>query len=144
MLSKGFAIFIRVIGCLVAAIQIVAILHTAEHSYDPNTWAILTSLALAALNLVLAFSYAKLIDTTRAHTEDIRWVIDEDIRSVKESLENQISFMQKQISFMQKQVSAQPIPDPELPGYVTCPCCGMRQKDNQVCCLDCGVPFATK
>lgn len=129
MLSKGFASFIRIVGCLVAAIQIVATIHTAEHSYDPNTWGTLASLASAALLLALAFSYAKMIDTTLANADDIRWV--------KDSLE-------KQLSAQQKQAEVQPIPDPERPGHVTCPCCGRLQQDNRVRCLDCGVPFATK
>ncbi len=128
MVSKGFASFIRVIGCLVAAIQIIATIHTAEYSYDSNTWGTLASLASAFVTLALAFSYAKLIDTTLANVEDIRWM--------KESLE-------KQVTSQQKQVSVQPIPDPERPGHVTCPCCRESQQDGRVRCLNCGIPFVT-
>lgn len=123
---KGFARFIRIIGCLAGAIQIVAAIYTVLLSRNSNFWAFLIYLALAAVTPVLALSYAKMIDTTLENAEDIRWM--------KESLE-------KQLSSQQKPASVQPIPDPERPGFVTCPCCGKLQKDNRVSCLDCGVPF---
>ena len=155
-MSKGFANFIRIVGCLVAALLVVAIL-TTKHSYDPNTWVILISLISAVLLPVLAFSYAKMIDTALANTEDIRWV--------KNSLEKQISSLQEQVSTQgvpstktamdqggspdyeeetTDPSAVRPIPDPERPGRVTCPRCGMPQQDNRVRCLDCGVPFVTK
>lgn len=123
---KGFARFIRIIGCLAGAIQLIAAIYTLEHSYELNIWSFLVSLVLAAVTPVLALSYAKMIDTTLENAEDIRWM--------KESLE-------KQLSSQQKPASVQPILDPERPGFVTCPCCGKLQKDNRVSCLDCGVPF---
>jgi hypothetical protein len=155
-MSKGFASFIRIVGCLVAALQVVAVLTTRD-SYDPNTWAILVSLISAVLLPVLAFSYAKLIDTTLANTEDIQWV--------KNSLEERVSSLQERLSAQgvpsaktttdrngspdreektAEPDAVEPIPDPDRPGRVTCPRCGMPQQNNRVRCLDCGVPFVTK
>lgn len=127
MMYKSFAKFIRIIGCLAGAIQIVAAIYTVLLSRNSNFWAFLIYLALGAVTPVLALSFAKMLDTTLANEEDIRWM--------KDSLE-------KQIASQQKRPSVQPIPDPERPGYVICPCCRKLQKDNRVCCLDCGIPFA--
>ena len=125
---KGFSNFIRVIGCLAGAIQIVAVIYAVLQPHGPNFWAFLLSLALAAVTPVLALSFAKMLDTTLANAEDIRWM--------KESLE-------KQVASQQKQPSVQPIPDPERPGHVTCPCCGESQQGGRVRCLNCGIPFVT-
>ena len=81
-MSRGFATFVRIIGTIAAAVLFFYTFGLAK-AHKLDGWETLASMLAAALVAVFTYSYARLIDTTVYHKQEIQ--------ELKEALEKRSS-----------------------------------------------------
>ena len=157
-MSKGYAIFIRVFGSVLAGMEIIAAILT----WEDGPLAVILYLVSAIVVLILALQYANHIDTTVRHEQAIA-ELTRAVKSLKappREEPSQVSdlktagaspsadvgeFLNKVRSELRPAAGekVRPVPVPDDPGYFVCPCCGKMQKGSRSDCWNCGVPFLT-
>ena len=152
-MSRGFANFIRIIGIILAILEIVAAFLTA----DAGVLVFIVSIVSAAVILLFTFQYAKHIDTTLDHEDHIVMLMAK-VKRLEAALSQDRSEapeespangkpaergkFQRPLPKTEKP-AVKPVPVPGDSEHMTCPSCGDVQRSNRTRCKNCGVPFLT-
>lgn len=150
-MSRGFANFIRVIGIILAILEVVAAFLTAE----AGALAFIVNIISGVIILIFTFQYAKHIDTTLDHEDDIMTLMARvkrleaalfQDRSEDPAAPSASGKPAERGSFQRplpktEQPSVKPVPVPGDPEHMICPSCGDVQRTNRTRCKNCGVPF---
>lgn len=169
-MSKSFSIFVRVIGVLLAALDVAAAFLTR----GTGPLAVILYLVSAIILLTFAFQYAKHIDTTLEHENGLMTLTTrvKQLEDMQQRLESALQRLEAapqteplsqnktqtpkpapsaDISEFLANVRAElrpaaegavrPVPVPDDPGYFVCPCCGKIQKGRRSNCWNCGAAF---
>ena len=142
-MSHGFAIFVRYFGVLGAIGELVCALLWVDTHHDDG-WVLAAAFAVAVLQFVFAFSYARLIDQTLENTEALRRLQRPGERQTSSKQKSTPSADSRSEASAQEENEPQllvPIPEPRRPGYVICPRCRVLQKDGGASCVNCGACF---
>lgn len=152
-MSRGFANFIRIVGIVLAILEIAAAFLTADAGVLP----FFLNLISAVIILIFTFQYAKHIDTTLDHEDDIVTLMAKMKRLEAMLVQNQSEAPAESPANgkptdrgrferprqKQEQPAVKPVPVPGDPEHMCCPNCGDVQRTNRTRCKNCGVSFLT-
>ena len=169
-MSRGFATFVRVIGVLLAALDVAAAFLTR----GTGPLAVILYLVSAIFILTFAFQYAKHIDTTLEHENGLMTLTTrvkqlEDMQQRLEASLHRHKTPPQEAPLSQNKTqtpktapsadiseflanvradlrpaaegAVRPVPVPGDPDYFVCPCCGKIQKGRRSNCWNCGTAF---
>lgn len=147
-MSKGFATFIRAAGAIIAILNIMSSVLMLKNTYSPDFYDILAfilSAASAVLVFTCSWTFASLIERSLSQgDEQLRQ--NERLARIEavlglESTPVEAQAAPEQSTSTDTIKASKPIPIPDDPDHVICPCCKEKQKRAQHRCKTCGFFF---
>ena len=146
-MSKSFASFIRIAGTLIGGLNIVASFVTLKYTYDigfSDILSFLLSVFSAVVILMFTWTFASLIERS-LRQEEAQVKQDERLARIEAALGLEQPTAQEPKSKLTDETAdvktSKPIPIPDDPEHVICPCCKEKQKRGQRRCKTCGYFF---